>query len=235
MSKIRVLLIEDNRLLREGITALLNEQSDIKAISSAGNNAAFEKARVLKPQVVMLDIGLKGRNSLKIAESIKKTIPRSEVIVMDLLPAHADIADFVKAGISGLIHKDAHVEDLLKTIRLVAKGQKVLPPPHVRSLFSKIVEHALEGGSSVKLAESIKMTKREQDIITLISQGRSHKEITEELEIAVFAVKNHVHHIFEKMALYIRLELAGFANYKSNSQKIADPVLKDKNLIDLKS
>jgi DNA-binding NarL/FixJ family response regulator len=227
MSTIRVLLIEDNRLLREGITALLNEQSDINAKSSTGNKTAFEKAKLFKPQVVLLDIGLKGRNSLKIAESIKKTIPRSEVIVMDLLPAHADVDEFVKAGISGIIHKDAHVEDLLETIRLVAKGQKVLPPPNVRSLFSRIVEHALESGSPIKLVESIKITKREQDIITLISQGRSHKEITEELEIAVFAVKNHVHHIFEKMALYIRLELSGFANFKNHTQKIAEPVQKD--------
>ena len=76
MAKIRVLLIEDNRLLREGITAMLNEQPDIRVVSATGNGDALEKAKKIKPQVVLLDLGLRNQNSLRIAELIKKEYPK---------------------------------------------------------------------------------------------------------------------------------------------------------------
>ena len=80
MPKIRVLLIEDNRLLREGIEAMLNEQEDIKALSASGNGDAFAKAEKLKPHVVLLDLGLKNQNSLKVVGQIKRKLPGTEVM-----------------------------------------------------------------------------------------------------------------------------------------------------------
>ena len=214
MSKIRVLLIEDNRLLREGINAMLNEQPDIIAISATGNGDAFEKAERLKPNVVLLDLGLKSQSSLKVVELIKKKFPKTEVVVMDLIPIHSEVIEFVQAGVSGFILKDATLEDFLNTIRSVAKGAKVLPPPLTDSLFSHIVEHAVQSGKMDKLIESVRMTKREQDVIDLIAQGCSNKEIATKLNIAVHTVKSHVHHILEKLALHTRLEVASFAHSK---------------------
>jgi DNA-binding NarL/FixJ family response regulator len=211
MSKIRVLLIEDNRLLREGITRMLNEQPDIKAVSTAGNGDAAQKATRMDPQVVLLDLGLKNQNSLKIVELIKKNFPNAEVVVMDLIPVQAEIVEFVKAGVSGFILKDATLDDFLQTIRSVAQGAKVLPPPLTDSLFSHIVEHAVRSGNVDRLLDSVRMTKREQNVIDLIAKGRSNKEIAKELNIAVFTVKSHVHNILEKLALHTRLELASFA------------------------
>nr|MBN2278788.1 response regulator transcription factor [candidate division Zixibacteria bacterium] len=128
MSKIRVLLIEDNRLLRESITGMLNEQLDIRAVSSSGNGDAMEKAKKLKPQVVLLDLGLRSQNSLRIAGLIKKEFTRAQIVVMDLMPAQSEIVEFVQAGVSGFILKDATIDDFLNTIRSVAEGKKVLPP-----------------------------------------------------------------------------------------------------------
>lgn len=145
MEKIRVLLIEDNRLLRDGTTAMLNEQEDIWAVSSAGNRGALEKAKKLAPNVVLLDLGLKSDNSLKVLESIKKQFPKTEVVVMDLIPTHSDMIEFVKAGVSGFIPKDATLDDFLHTIRSVVKGVKVLPSTMADSLFSHIVESAIQG------------------------------------------------------------------------------------------
>lgn len=218
MSKIRVLLIEDNRLLREGIESMLNEQEDISAVSAAGNGDAFEKAKKLKPNVVLLDLGLRNQNSLKVVGQIKINFPGTEVVVMDLIPVHSDVVEFVKAGVSGFILKDATLDDFLQTIRLVAKGAKVLPPPLADSLFSHIVEHAVQSGKVDRLIESVRMTKREQDIINLIALGRSNKEIAAELNIAVHTVKSHVHNILEKLALHTRLELASFAHKKDMSE-----------------
>jgi DNA-binding NarL/FixJ family response regulator len=205
MPKIRVLLIEDNRLLREGIESMLNEQPDIRVVSAGGNGDAFEKAEDLKPNVVLLDLGLRSQSSLKVVEQIKKRFPKTEVVVMDLIPVHSEVIEFVKAGVSGFILKDATLEDFLNTIRSVAKGSKVLPPSLTDSLFSHIVEHAVQAGKVNRLIESVRMTRREQDIIDLIALGRSNKEIAAELNIAVHTVKSHVHNI-------TRLEVASFAH-----------------------
>jgi len=209
--RIRVLLIEDNRLLREGITAMLNEQPDIRAVSATGNGDAREKAEKIKPQVVLLDLGLRSQNSLRIAETIKKRFPRAEIVVMDLMPAQAEIIEFVKAGVSGFILKDATIEDFLHTIRSVAKGRKVLPPSMTGSLFSHIVEYAVQAGKADRLMKAVRLTKREHEVVDLIARGMSNKEIARELNVAVHTVKSHVHNTLEKLALHTRLELASFA------------------------
>lgn len=222
MSKIRVLLIEDNRLLREGITAMLNEQPDIKAVSAAGNGDALEKARKLKPHVVLLDLGLKSQNSLNIVQRIKKEFHRTEVVVMDLIPVQAEVVEFVKAGVSGFILKDATLGDFLHTIRSVAEGKKVLPPPLTKSLFSQIVEYAVKSGKAERLLKAVKLTRREHEVVDLIARGMSNKEIARELNIAVHTVKSHVHNTLDKLALHTRLELASFALTEGMVRKASD-------------
>ena len=211
MPKIRVLLIEDNRLLREGITSMLNEQPDIRVISATGNGDALDKARQIKPQVVLLDLGLRNQNSLRIAELIKKDFPKAEIVVMDLIPVQAEVVEYVKAGVSGFILKDATIDDFLHTIRSVAKGKKVLPPSLTGSLFSQIVEYAVHSGKADRLMKAVKLTKREHEVVDLIARGMSNKDIARELNIAVHTVKSHVHNTLDKLALHTRLELASFA------------------------
>lgn len=219
MPKIRVLLIEDNRLLREGIAKMLNAEADIKVMSSSGNGNALEKAQKLAPDVVLLDLGLENQDSLTVVGLIRKQFPETHVVVMDLIPAHAEVVEFVKAGVAGFILKDATLRDFLHTIRSVAKGAKILPPPMTGSLFSQIVEHALQGGKIDKLMSAVKMTSREQDVIGHIAAGKSNKAISSELNIAVYTVKSHVHNILEKLALHTRLELATFAHSQGIEKK----------------
>ncbi|MGB5107677.1 MAG: response regulator transcription factor [Candidatus Zixiibacteriota bacterium] len=208
MPKIKVLLLEDNRLLREGTAAMLNEQADIKVVSSPGNSGALEKARRLVPNVVLLDLGLKSYNALRVLEKIKKMLPETEVIVMDLLPAHSELVEYVKAGISGYIPKNATVDQFLHTIRSVVKGVKVLPPTIAISLFSQIVESAIQEGEVDRVLSAVKFTKREQEVIFLLAQGRSFTQISATLKVAVYTVKNHNRNILDKLALHTRLELA---------------------------
>lgn len=218
MTKIKVLLIEDNRLLRDGTTAMLNEQEDILAVSSAGNRSAIEKAKKLVPDVVLLDLGLKSDNSLKVLESIKKRYPQTEVVVMDLIPAHSDVVAFVKAGVSGFIPKDATLDDFLYTIRSVVKGVKILPPTMADSLFSQIVESAVLGGTVDRVIAAVKLTRREQEVICLLAEGKSITEISPKLKIAVFTVKGHIRNILDKLALHTRLELATFTHTEGVSK-----------------
>jgi DNA-binding NarL/FixJ family response regulator len=221
MAKIKVLLIEDNRLLREGTTAILNEQEDIKAVSSTGNKSALEKAKKLVPDVVLLDIGLKSLSSLKVLETIKKQYPQTEIVVMDLIPAHSQVVEFVKAGVSGFISKDATLDDFLHTIRAVVKGVKILPRTMADSLFSQIVESAIQGGTVDRVIDAIKFTKREQDVIFLLGEGKSIAEISLKLKVAAFTIKSHVRNILDKLALHTRLELASFAFTQAMVKKSA--------------
>ncbi len=211
MAKITVLLIEDNRLLREGTTAMLNQQEDISAVSSAGNRGALEKAKKLVPDVVLLDKGLRSLSSLKVLESIKKLCSRTEVVVMDLIPARIEIVEFVKAGVSGFISRDATLSDLLHAIRSVVKGVKVLPPTTANSLFSHIVERAIREGTADRVIAAVKLSRRERDVVSLLAEGKSITEISLKLKVAVFTVKSHIHNILDKLALHTRLELASFA------------------------
>src|ERR1044071_5588716 len=141
MNKIRLLLIDDNRLLRDGIAAMLKGHRDIKVVAASGNGEnGILKIHELKPNVILLDLGLRSQNSLRVVEIVKKEFPQAKVIVMDLAPAQGDILQFVKAGASGFILKDATVDDFLATIRSVAEGGKVLPPTLNGSLFSQIID-----------------------------------------------------------------------------------------------
>jgi DNA-binding NarL/FixJ family response regulator len=212
MSKIRILLIEDNRLLREGIAAMLNAQSDLEVVARAedGNAVSQLKSMKKKPDIILLDLGLEKENSLRLMTMLREEVPAARIIAMDIFPEQLDIVEFVRAGGSGFILKNASPNDYLKTIRAVAAGSKVLPPPLTNSLFTQIIESALKTGKGIP-DNSIQLTNREQEVVALISEGLSNKEIAERLHIATYTVKSHIHNILEKLALNTRLQIAAFA------------------------
>ena len=219
MKKIRLLLIEDNKLLREGILAIIKNQPDIKVVTTSGKNEnTVLKIHKLKPNIVLLDLGLRNRNSLEVVYLVKKEFPKVNIIMMDLSPVQADVFQYVKAGASGFILKDATLKDFLVTIKAVAEGAKVLPPTLTDSLFSQIVEYAMKGGK-VKLKEAIMMTKREREVIELIADGLSNKEIGRSLHISTYTVKSHIHNIMEKLTLHSRLEIANYTYKDEESVK----------------
>ena len=211
MKKIRLLLIEDNRLLRDGIFSILKFHKDIVIIAASGDGKnSLAKIQQLKPNVVLLDLGLRSQNSLHVVEIVKKEFPQAKIIVMDLAPVQADILQYVKAGADGFILKDASLNDFLITIRTVSEGSTVLPPLLVDSLFSQIVDHAVREGKP-KLKEAVRMTKREREVIQFLGDGMSNKEIGQKIRISTYTVKSHIHNIMEKLALHTRLEIANYS------------------------
>ncbi len=212
MAKIRILVIEDNRVLRDGLTVMLNGQADMRVVATIGSgNNVLLKASQIKPHVILLDVGLKNFNELSVVESVRKNLPEVKVIGMGLIPTQSDIVEFVAAGASGFILKDATVKEFLGTIRSVAQGVNVLPPSLTDSLFSHVVELALKKRKGKKL-NAVRMTKREREIIVLIADGLSNKEIAQRLNIATHTVKSHVHNVMEKLALHSRLQIAKFSH-----------------------
>ena len=211
MKKIRLLLIEDNRLLRDGIFSILKPHKDILIIAASGDGKhTLVKIKQLKPNVVLLDLGLRSQNSLHVVEIVKKDFPEAKIIVMDLAPVQADVLQYVKAGANGFILKDASLNDFLITIRTVNEGATVLPPLLIDSLFSQIIDNAIREGKS-ELKKAVQMTQRERDVIGLLSDGMSNKEIGQKIRISTYTVKSHIHNIMEKLALHTRLEIANYS------------------------
>ncbi len=211
MRKIRLLLIEDNRLLRDGMFSILKPHKDIDIIAASGDGKrTLAKIKQLKPNIVLLDLGLRSQNSLRVVEVVKQDFPLAKIIVMDLAPVQADILQYVKAGANGFILKDASLNDFLITIRSVSEGATILPPLLIDSLFSQIVDHAVREGKT-KLREAVRMTQREREVITLLSEGMSNKEIAHRIHISTYTVKSHIHNIMEKLALHTRLEIANYS------------------------
>jgi DNA-binding NarL/FixJ family response regulator len=211
MKKIRLLLIEDNRLLRDGIHSILKAHKDIIIIAASGDGKhTLLKIKELKPNVILLDLGLRSQNSLHVVEIVKKDFPDAKIIVMDLAPVQADILQYVKAGANGFILKDASLNDFLITIRTVADGSTVLPPLLVDSLFSQIVDHAVREGKT-KLKEAVRMTAREREVIVLLGEGLTNKEIAQKIHVSTYTIKSHIHNIMEKLALHTRLEIANYS------------------------
>jgi len=216
--RILVLVIEDNRVVREGLAALLDAQPDFKVVAAAeGANAGLLQVRETKPHVVLVDAALGNHDSHRLVETVRKEAPLSKVIVMDLLPAQQDVIAFIKAGANGFIVKDATIEDFVKTIRTVAEGSDVVPAALTGTLLSHIVDQAVTRSTSAVL-EAVQMTKREREITSLIAEGLSNKEIAQRLNIATYTVKSHVHNILEKLALHSRLQIAAHSHRSSTSQ-----------------
>ncbi len=206
---ISIVLIEDNPLLREGIATLIRAEPGFKVLAASADIVrALMEIRTARPQVVLLDFGLEDDDSLRVTATIHEEIPLTKVIVMGLLPVQDDIAEFVRAGAAGFIMKDASFDQFLETIRTVAAGGKVLPPSLTTTLFSQITSRTTQAKRAV--IEAVRLTGRERQVIDLISEGLSNKEIATRLNLATYTVKGHVHNVLEKLALHSRLEIAAF-------------------------
>ena len=207
-----MLVIEDNRLVREGLAALLGEHPDLKVVAAVESaRTGLAQMRTTKPDVVLVDAALGNGDSHRLVRDLRKEGPETRVIVMDLLPVQEDVIEFVRAGANGFIVKDATIDDFVKTIRSVSNGADVVPQSLTGTLLSHIAEQALSRKGPAVL-QAVRMTKREREITDLIAEGLSNKEIAQRLNIAPYTVKSHVHNILEKLALHTRLQIAAHAH-----------------------
>jgi DNA-binding NarL/FixJ family response regulator len=223
MARIAILVIEDNRLLRDGITAILKKEPDMHVVGTVGNGEnILRMLEKVKPKIILLDLGLRNQNSLEIVNLTTKHFPETKIIVMDLIPLQSDVFEFIEAGVSGFIIKDASITEFLKTIRLVFKGARVLPPHLTGSLFSQIVENAINRSKPSVIFESTRLTKREKQVIQWIAGGFTNKEIAQKLQLSTYTIKSHVHNILEKLALHTRMQIANQANLSTSYKTAID-------------
>lgn len=223
MDSISVALIEDNRLLREGLAALLAPLPDITVVVALGERGRTISAiREKKPQVLLLDMGLRVQSSLHLVKQLCKEVPATRVIVMDLLPTQHDVFDYIEAGVAGFVMKDATMVELIDAIHRVAKGENVLPEQLTESLFSQIVHHAMRSRKTRLLNQAVRMTRREREVVALVSEGLTNKEIAARLNLSLHTVKSHIHNVLEKLSLRSRVQIASLIHDRTDPTTLAE-------------
>ena len=203
-----MLIIDDNRLMREGLSAVLKAQPDLQVVGAVADlAAALRRVAEIPPHVVLVDAGLGSCDGCRCVEQIRNSAPAARVTVMDLLPAPEEVVAYVKAGAKGLLMKDATVKDLVGTVRSVARGSDVIPAVLTGTLLSHIAQDAV-AHQRPEAADAVRMTKREQEVMQLITEGLDNKAIAQRLSVAGDTVKSHVRNILEKLTLHSRLAIA---------------------------
>jgi DNA-binding NarL/FixJ family response regulator len=205
---IRVAVIDDNRLVREGLAAMLNRLPNMRAAAHTDTTAAIDGG--MQPHVLLLDFGLGGEETSRLAKALVDQAPDMKIIVMDLIPVAEEILELVNAGVSGFVMKEASFDEFVATIYAVAGGDKVLPPRMTESLFAQIAKEA-SSHKGQDVLDDVRMTPRELEVIELIGEGLSNKEIAQRLNIAAHTVKSHVRNVMEKLALHTRLQIAAYS------------------------
>ncbi|MBU1100818.1 MAG: response regulator transcription factor [Bacteroidetes bacterium] len=208
MEKIKVMLVEDNRLLRESISKILSLEPDIEVIT-ASTSSIFESfnSNGNSPDVLLLDMALKDQNCFEIMKSLIAKSPNLKVIAHDVTPDYTDAFNFIQTGGVGLLLSDASIDDFSQAVRKVASGEKVLPNELFDSLFTQIFANRGEGTSSIE--ESL-LTTQEKKIVSLIAEGYANKEIALQLNLSTHTVKSHVHNILSKLGLNSRFQILNY-------------------------
>lgn len=183
---IRILTVDDHPLLRKGISALVNAESDMKLIAEASNgHEAIEAFRLHRPDVTLMDLQMPGLNGTEAIERIRSEFPNARIIVLTTYTGDVQVMRALKAGAQGYILKGHVHRELLETIRAVHGGKKRIPP----DIAEQLAEHAADD----------ELTQREVEVLRLIAAGNSNKLIADQLSIGEATVKSHVTNILSKL------------------------------------
>jgi DNA-binding NarL/FixJ family response regulator len=204
---IRVLIADDHAILREGVRALLQASGDIEVVGEAADGRqAVELARQLDPDVVLMDIAMPGLGGIEATLELKKEGIRARVLVMSQYEDREYVRRLLKAGVAGYVLKKSAGAELVQAIRAVHRGGMVLDPEVARTAME---ESGPAGRSGADPYEAL--TDREKQVLKLVAEGRSNKEVAELLGISVKTAMSHREHVMEKLDLHNRTELVRFA------------------------
>lgn len=208
MSRIRVLIADDHAILREGIRALLNLSDDIDVVGEAADgHQAVEQCRRLKPNVVLMDIAMPGLGGLEATLEIKKEAPETKILVLTQHDDREYMRRFLQAGVSGYVLKKAAGSELTAAIRAAHRGGLVLDPHVARQAME---DYRAPAGERVSDPYDT-LTDREKQVLKLVAEGRSNKEIAQLLGTSVKTAMSHREHLMAKLDLHTRTDLIKFA------------------------
>ncbi len=204
--KIRILIADDHAIVRKGIRALLSTEPDIEVIGEAGNGAeAVALAQKTPPDVILMDLVMPKVDGIEATRQISEQQPGARILVLTSFAADDKVFPAIKAGALGYLLKDSGPEALVQAIHQVYRGEPSLEPSIARKVLTEL------SAPPKKPLTADPLTERELDILRLVAQGRSNKEIAEQLVIAEMTVRTHVSNILGKLHLASRTQAALYA------------------------
>lgn len=208
MSKLKILIADDHAVLRDGLKALVNSQPDMEVVGEAHNGRiASEKALQLRPDVMIMDVSMPELNGIQATEIVKRECPQTNVLALTAYKDKAYVDQLLGAGASGYMLKLAASDELIRAIRTVAAGEVYLG----REIAERITESYVRSQMHRAGAQPKELTDREEEVLRLIAQGYSNKEIATQLSISVKTVESHKANLMEKLEITSRTEIVRYA------------------------
>ena len=204
MKRIRILLADDHAVVRQGFKMILDAQADMEIVGEAGNGReAVELAEQLRPDVVVMDVSMPELNGIEATRRLASSAPRARVVALSMHKDSVYVREILRAGARGYLLKDSGAADLVAAIRAVASGESYLSPAVSNAVLDDYRRHAT---NPIDL-----LTSREREVLQLLAEGKTNKEIAGVLNLSVYTVEAHRGRILEKLNLHSIGELVRFA------------------------
>jgi two-component system NarL family response regulator len=208
---IRVVICDDHSLFRRGLAMVLENEPGIVVVGEAEDGeAAVSTAEELAPDVVLMDVRMPKRSGIEATRAIAELVPTTKILMLTVSDEEEDLYEAVKAGAAGYLLKEISIEEVADAIRSVVSGQSLITP----SMASKLLAEFSSLSKAAEQRQSLptpRLTGRELEVLKLVAQGMSNREIASELFISENTVKNHVRNILEKLHLHSRMEAVMYA------------------------
>ncbi len=207
MGKIRVLLVEDHTVVRQGLRRILELATEVDIVGEVGDGrAAVDATQRLRPSVAVVDIGLPQLNGIEVTRQLAKAAPATKVLILSMHADDAYVRQSLRAGAKGYLLKDADDQDLFKAVVALDAGGSYFSPAVSRLLLEGYLH---EGGAADD--ELAALSAREREVLQLIAEGKSNKEVAQALAIATSTVESHRKHLMEKLDLHNTADMVRFA------------------------
>ncbi len=206
---IRVMIADDQTVVRQGIRSLLTAEPDLTVVGEAEDGeSAVRRARELRPDVVVMDLAMPGLDGMEATRAIKAALPQTQVVALTVHESDEYFFRVLQAGALGYVLKRAAASELLSAVRTVARGEVFLFPAVAKKLLADYLTRAQSKDARDLYAG---LTAREHEILTLIAEGLTNREIADRLTLSLSTVQTHYTHILEKLDLHNRAELIKYA------------------------
>lgn len=213
MSKIRVLLTDDHTLFRQGIRTLLSAETDMEVVGEASNGAdAVERCPEVRPDVVLMDVGMPGMSSFEATRQIKKLRPEAKILFLTMYDDEDYLVEGMEVGASGYVLKDSPAPQLVSAIRDVHRGGSYLSPRMLSQLVDDFRTRMRSNGTHTPRFANL--TVREREVLKLLAEGNSVKEIAGDLNLSVKTVEAHKFNLMRKLDIHNKAQLVQYAIQK---------------------
>ena len=209
--QVRVMICDDHALFRRGLVMVLESEPDIEVVAEAEDgDDALRKVSEFVPDVVLMDVRMPGIDGIEATRRIAEAVPSTKIVMLTVSDEESDLYEAIKAGASGYLLKEISIEEVSTAVRAVVAGQSLISPSMASKLLTEFTNLSKRADERTTVPTP-RLTDRELEVLRLVAQGKSNREIAEDLFISENTVKNHVRNILEKLHLHTRMEAVMYA------------------------